>query len=279
MWMLGLAAVLQAACGDDPTQPDTVTRYPGSASSLQAAIDLAGVGETVLVGPGTHTIDAPVVVAAARANITLLGDTSQGSRPILQFALAATADAIYVNASGFRIAELEIAGTYRDGVTFSAGGCVLSHCVVRDASRDAVVYKGPAGDGRIEANLLLDAARFGVTAIDGADATVERNTIAGAGDCGIYTYEAAPNLVRNIIVRSANIGVACFLSPVPALSCNALFQNTNSDYLGCTGPTDIHADPKFCSETAYTLMPDSPCAQVNAGSCGQMGAGNVCAGP
>jgi hypothetical protein len=278
--MLGLAALLLSACGDDPAKPDNITRYPGSASSLQAAIDLAGVGETVLVGPGVHAIDAPVVVAAARANVALVGDTSQGSRPVLQFGLGATEDAIYVNASGFRIAELEITGTYRDGVTFKAADGVLSHCVIRNAGRSAVAYEGTGTTGRVERNLLV-AAVFGVFVRDAASPAVERNTIVGSGDCGIVSDASAPTLARNIIVGSANWGIACFLVPQPTSSCNALFNNVNGNFNAgaCAGSTDIHADPMFCDLTTYTLLPGSPCAQANAGACGQMGAGNVCAGP
>jgi hypothetical protein len=281
-----------SACGDDePTAPDDhVIEFPGDAATLQDAIDLAAAGDTVRVAAGTHAVDTPVVVPAEKSGITIEGDHSSslrhGERPILDFHLGSGEDGITVRAQNVKIHEIEIRGTLRDGVLFDSSpgtnasggtieGCVIAgDLLIAGDLRDGISCIGNFSDTHIERNIIVSAQRFGVSCWSGSDPLIERNTIVGTGDCAIYSNAASPICRRNAIAHTGNWGIACFVNPIPELSCNVLWQSANGHYSPeCVpGANDIDADPRFCEETSYTLMPDSPCLPQNNEGCGNIGA-------
>jgi hypothetical protein len=274
-------------CSDDesPTIPDDHRiEFPGDAATLQEAIQLASAGDTVRVAAGTHTVNTPVVVPADKSGITIEGDHSgalrHGERPILDFQLASGQDGITVRAQNVKIHEIEIRGALQDGVVFDsspgydASGGTIEGCVLAAPLRDGISCIGNFSDTHIERNIIVSAQRFGVSCWTGSDPLIERNTVVGAGDCGLYSNAASPACRYNIVAQTGNWGIACFVTPIADLSCNVLWQSTNGHYSPeCVpGSTDMDADPRFCNETSYTLMPDSPCLPQNNKGCGNIGA-------
>ena len=285
-------------CGDDDSGPmvpeDHLIEFPGDAATLQEAINLASEGDTVRVLAGTHVVDAPIVVASTKSGITIEGEhasTFRHGETILDFQLVANLqDGITVRAQNVKIHEIEIRGSLHNGVVFdsspgfNAAGGTIEECAIRGVLSYAISCTGVFSDTRIERNLIVSPGVFGVACEGGAHPEIERNTIVGAGDCGIYSNGASPTCARNIVAKSENWGIACFNSPLPSLSCNVLWQNATADYSpDCVpGSTDIVGlDPGFCDETAFHLMLDSPClaGNTNNGSCGNIGAiEETCAG-
>ncbi len=293
---LAALALGLAGCGDEDEGPagpqpggGRTINFPGDAATLQAALDMAASGDTVRVGAGTHAIDASLVIGAGRAGVALIGRleselpksavASGAERPVLDIQGPTPKFGILVQdaAADVTIRGLQIRGAVTTGVSLSAPGGRLVDCRIDSASTYAVSCPRPESTIVIEENLLLEAGLFGVRCAGGARPVVRGNTIVGAGDCGIYSEFSAPVCERNVVVESANWGIACFGPPVPALSCNALFDNVTADYSPeCTpGAGDFHADPLFCDATSYAIRSDSPCAAANAGACGLIGAVDV----
>jgi hypothetical protein len=129
--------------------------------------------------------------------------------------------------------------------------------------------------GIVESCVLIAPGRFGVNVQRGAAPLVVGNTIVGSLDCGIATFGSSPTCERNLIFDSVNFGIFCS-GAAPALACNLLFRNGIPYSIDCgSHPDDLAGDPLFCADSSYAIRPDSPCAEGNAGECGQIGAVGV----
>jgi hypothetical protein len=270
-----LAAV---ACSDDDPDPARTYAFPGDGETLADVVALARDGDTVRIGAGNHAVSDAVTVSAS---ITIVGRNAAGAdeaRPTLTFEMS-DRSGLEVRSNGVVVRGLRINGAYRDGVSFLGTVGRVVDCELRGAGRDAIVFAGPAAGGEVEENLIVAAARFGVSSSNGADPIISRNTIVATGDCGLYTSDSAPDCERNIIVDSANFGIACFGETLPDIGCNVLFNNATADYSGgCPASTgDILADPMFCDPDTFTLDPRSPAA--DGIDCGWIGAVPETCGP
>jgi hypothetical protein len=273
------AALALGGCGAESVAPqdDHLIQVPAEAATIQDAIDQAGLGDQIVVADGDYTFDAPVVVPTGKPGLVLRG--ADGTRPRLVFAVNAdSVDAIIVLASNVSVRSFDISGTFRVGILYLPGGSEgtgdVSDCIVRGARWYAVEAGSGAADITIQRNVLVDSGIFGVIVANDAAPLVQNNTIVRSGDCAIYVDTAYPTCVRNVLVESVTFGIACFGPIPPTLGCNVLFDNGVSDYsVECIpGPDDRSVDPMFCDPAAFTLMPDSPCAPANAGSCQGIGA-------
>lgn len=275
-----LVALTLAGCGKDMAPADDHTVYfPADTPTIQGAIDLAQPGDQVIIAAGEYTVDAPLVLRSSKNGVILRG--ADGSRPSLVFTVSPDSmDAIVILATDVSVRNLAISGTFRVGILVqpsgSEGGGDVSDCTVKGANWYGVDCGSAAANITIQRNILVDSGQFGVVC-SGNNTTpvVENNTIVGSGDCAIYvdTY-SSPEIRRNVLVDSVTYGVACFTAQPVVLDCNVLYQNGVSDYSPeCVpGSADQHADPMFCDPETFTLLPGSPCAPANAGSCQGIGA-------
>ncbi len=280
------ALAFAAGCGDDsPEAPEdsAIVNFPGDATTLREALDMAAPGDTILVAPGEHMIDSSVVFDAGHTGVTLMGRPESAAivggaaRPVLRFAMAQSGDGISVPADvlGITIRGLRIVGGLRHGVRLLAPGSRLVDCAIDSVSQFGVYCSGSGANSIVEGNVIVEAGRFGVDVENNASPLIRNNTIVSANDCGIRTVTTEPRIERNVIVESSFYGIACFVG-TPMLSCNAFFENAADDYSGCTpGDTDFNDDPLFCDRTSYAISAGSPCAAANAGECGQIGAVGV----
>ena len=281
--LAALPLVLSTCSEEGSTGPNDTIRFPEDASSLQDAIDQAQPGQTILVGPGTYSVNATLAFVESKSNVTLRGDTAGARlggtvRPRLDFSLnSEEQDAIVVDGQDIHIEGLEFGGSYRIGIVFRELGGSAIDCKIVGAAAYSISCPDVFGDALISRNLLIDAGVFGVFNVNGAHPTIESNTIVNAGDCGIYSSNATPVCARNIVVRSHNYGIACFGEAVPLLSCNDVWASANEDYSPecIPGKDDVSEDPLFCEEVYYKLRADSPCTPKNAGTCEGIGANMV----
>jgi parallel beta-helix repeat protein len=289
-----LAACLLAAsiagCGDDDADPNgpgeaTIVRFPEDAATMNAALEAAGPGDTILVSAGDHMIDSAIVFNDTHTGVTLLGrgESEMGmggaARPTLRFALGPSGTGVTVPSSvlGITIRGLRLAGELRDGVRFSGPGGRIVDCVVDSARFSAVRCTNMETNTIIEGNIFRAPLRFGVEIVGNARPLVTRNTIIDSKDCGIFHSGGEAMVERNLIVESVNWGIYCqFGYTPPTLSCNAYFMNGTDNSTECVpGDGDFNADPLFCDEQTLALAENSPCAAANAGECGQIGAVGV----
>ena len=75
--LLGLAALVLAACGDTPALPQTSGQTPVAASSVSVKVTGSGAGQ-IAIAPNTVTFH----LDAARSMVVTLSATTQSPRPL-----------------------------------------------------------------------------------------------------------------------------------------------------------------------------------------------------
>lgn len=198
-----------------PAGAATFTVSPGQ--SIQAAIDAAPSGSTILVRPGVY-----------RENLTVQKDaiTLQGSGPgatFLEPPASFTGPCAFPGEDGSEtvapgicvLGDLDFSGgppTVRRPVT----GVRVIGFTVRSFPGDGIFVFGGRGTV-VQGNALVDNAEYGVFANTSNATTIANNTATGSDDAGIYVGDsprAAANIRGNeafdngigIFLRSASVG-------------------------------------------------------------------------
>jgi len=274
-------------------------------TTIQACIDSASSGDTVLVGPGIYHERILITSRASGVRIksetgpheTIIdGATYRGSVVMIDSAGPGS------SLQGFTIRngeQLRLSGGWGGGIgcydsyILVEGNtiihnsceplqlqqvCALGICCVRGAPvirRNLVVHNsGEAMPIKPTAAVLLsnDAS------------TVQENTIAysyGERVEGILVMGSGASITGNIIAYNGGYGIRCLSGPpYPIPGCNDLWANASGNYYGCDpGNGDISQDPEFCNpeHDNFFLCESSPCVDVIG--CGQIGAFGVGCGP
>lgn len=287
MLMLLLGLGFSCSDNDSPVDPGKQPiRVPGDFATIEEAIVAAKAGDTIELTAAMYSFEKSVVIAA-KTDLIIRGAAGSGTRPVLQFATGINTDAILIDSDcmNVRIEGIEIEPapgmTYRHGITIRGAGTEVRNCWIEDARTNSIYMPSGVEEVLIERNYLIRSGLFGVSCNVGGDAVILRNTIVDTGDCGLYSFDSAPMMIRNIIVRSANWGIAVFGTTLPTITCNTLYQNMTADYspLAPAAIDDIQADPVFCTEATFSLLHTSPCTAENSMTCGAIGASDeVCEG-
>ena len=202
---------------------DTVINVPAEAATIQAAIDLAVDGDTVLVAPGTyHEVlnfrgKAITVVSEAGPDQTIVDGGGAGS--VVSFRSGETRAAVL---SGF---------TIRGGVSINFGGgiyiassspTVRGNVITGNQSCTGVGIYSSFGSPLIQANRITANVIAGCTggwgigvyiggnsAAEILDNEITENTGAAASGGGLALFSAGNAVVRhNVIARNATSGPA-----------------------------------------------------------------------
>ena len=276
----------------------------GDAPTIQAAIDGACPGDTILLACGTfyeHDIEIP----ASKSGITV---TSEGGEP----------DCVTIDAEGQGrvfyaedldstsvISGLTITGglaTGGDWTTGYGGGILLVNqgpagsmaCQVKDC----VFFGNEAGWGGAIACVggghptIENCVMFDNSAISEAGAImvsqpntsplIDRCTIVSNSNpvAAVYVWDdASPQIERSIIAfNTGGPGVDCGApaSGYVTVACSDVYANEGGDWVGCLAAYEdvggnISQDPLFCdaANTDFRLSSNSPCLY---GDCGRVGA-------
>ncbi|MBN1885307.1 MAG: right-handed parallel beta-helix repeat-containing protein [Candidatus Krumholzibacteriota bacterium] len=255
----------------------------GDAPTIQAAIDGAAPGDTILLAPGVYdqpTIncrrDSLAIVGVAGAAETMLRN-GMSPPPILEVG------EWFRTKRRFSIA----------GVTF-ADSPALALCVrfFQDVTIEDCIFTGnglfalfvETSAGVIIRDNLFYAGAGGIC-VDGA-AEITGNTIAFNGGTGL---DGGASAARCNLIVGNGVGVVS-AAPDSTFRCNDVYGN-GTDYLVGDDPTglrgNISAFPAFCAADPsgtgnFLLQSCSPCAPGNhpAGvACGLIGARPVGCGP
>lgn len=182
----------------------------GALGALQAAIDAAVAGDTLLV---SGTCNENVIISEEKARITLDGQgTATISGP------DATTATVQVRGRGITVKGLTITGG-RHGVQVVRGGTVLIDSNIIQGTGGNGVFVIQASSARIINNTIQNntsgdgiqvvensSARIGILA--GSDVTASPNTIQGNGGRGItVTRSANARIVGNTIANNTLEGI------------------------------------------------------------------------
>jgi parallel beta-helix repeat protein len=219
---LALLLVATLACNrsrvgafDDLPVASRVLRVPDQYHTIQAAVAAAGVGDRILVLPGTYHRTV-VITGAARNNLQILADGGEG-KVILQ----GNHTQQTVGTCKFRLEPLcpERAGFFLRDVT----GVTIRGFTVRDFGVGAMSGIGEgfllvnAHRNRIEENVVTRTDMMGITLFNSSKNLVERNTFYGndpdepmrvGTGCGVHIQtsaglsrgEAEQNIIRQNVM-------------------------------------------------------------------------------
>jgi parallel beta-helix repeat protein len=148
--------------------PQTISVAAGS--SIQAAVDQAGPGDTIVVEPGVYHESVTIKVPS----VTLKGQGSGDARPIL-----------------------DGENRFENGVLATAGPFTIENLVVRNYLKNGVIVRG--ADGVIFRDLRTEnTGEYGVFPVESANVLVERCVTSGVSDTGIYVGQS-----RDIVIRDS----------------------------------------------------------------------------
>ncbi len=160
----------QADAPTAPASPGTPrTIDVASGGSIQAALDGAGPGDTILVPPGTYHESLTVKAYG----ITLKGQGSGDARPVL-----------------------DGQGQLENGVLAIGGKFTMESMVVRNYTKNGVLVRG--ADGVVMRDLRTEnTGEYGLFPVESANILVEQCVTVGVIDTGIYVGQSRDIVIRN----------------------------------------------------------------------------------
>ncbi len=211
-----------------PPPPSGVIRVPGDYASIQAAIDAAGDGDTVLVGPGTYqgglTITGKSITLASLylttgdpkyiANTIIDGGTpavtvakSAPGSVVEGFHFTGATKAVVFAGEGSQALDNLIENTHGDGISFEGVGGVARGNHIIAASDDGIDIDHPKGDILLEGNVIESSRDDGVELRNGGydgplvTITMRDNEIVGAREDGIQLIDYDPVSDRAFVIE------------------------------------------------------------------------------
>ena len=277
-----------SACDDGGTNPpsgrEPRTILVPDEMDLEEAAREAVAGDTLLLRVffPIPPVGETVTFRAAQTPLFIRGDKSlplisgTGDFALLRFESPKAGTQVEAVAFSGGSPAIEVVGT---------GGILVSACRFTGGS---VQIRG-SGSGltlHAEGNLLETAAGFAMEAADRCRLVATQNTVIRPDEVGILLAGQSEGLLTANIVLPASgaAGIECRDGSqlLPESGCNDLFGSLDNAYVGCVAPaTDFQLDPQFCDAAhgVYTLVSTSPCAPLNSGGCGRIGARDVACEP
>ena len=270
--LLAAFALILWSCSDDsPVTPVTkpsgngdtidtsVYRVPSDFSNIEAAVNAAGSGDTVLVSNGVYSGDSNRGIRFNRKRIVLISENGPANTILDARGLA-----------GASFLEFDILDSFAivDGFTFRRGSSIEGGAInMRGATptfRNCVFeYNSAMSGGAVRGK--QSSPRF-------INCTFVHNS-ADVGAAFYFLSDNYPEFYRCIIALSSQSEVINGGSPL--LDCSNVFGNEGGDFVAEFSSLDTLNDnfgqnPLFCdSLTDFSLNAASPCAAAN-NACGEL---------
>jgi len=279
----------------------------GDAQTINAAVDSAAVGDTVLVGPGYYFITETIGIHRKISVISEEGaeqTTLHAEVPIIfylwsgavleGFKLTNSNTAIYV-AGGFTygieviIKNNIIQGHRNYGIyifphyMMEYMNVTIEENIIRDIYDGTGVRMYGSSNVIVRYNLIL-SNEVGMDCFSHGNMTVSNNIIYDCVYGDIHTgirFNPGTLILSNNIISNNYYGLSGTITLSTTISCNNVYNNyINYDSIDPTGTNgNISVDPQFCAQYPllngnYYLQSDSPCAPGNhpdGYSCGIIG--------
>jgi hypothetical protein len=238
---------------------------PAEAPTIQAGIDFARSGDTVLVACGTYHEHA----LALKSGVTVRSASGEAD--------CVTVDGDFLDGV---VTAQDLAGGRLEGLTithghhYRGGGIALVNSPVEIAN--CVLHGNTA------------TSQGGGIHLDASAATLRNVTVANnmSPEGGaLYVSDAALTIENSILAFNDGVAIHCSGSADPQLACTDIYGNTLGDWVGSISAQlvmsgNLCANPVFCTALPqpYRLDAASPCLPAN-NACGElMGAlGQGCA--
>ena len=249
------------SCSDSTTDSDSdgegppIIKVPSQASTLQAALDIARTGDTILVAAGTYGGEGNRDLSIPNISITIRSEEGPANTV---FNCEGTDLDNHFHMS-FDVLSSPVAVI---GLTFR--GAFGSHGAIRCRSASPTFINCVFRNN--EATISGGAIRCKASSPLLQNCTIVNNSaMAGAG---FFLIAGSRPRLENCIISHSESGEAIDASEgtsVPTLSCCNLFGNNGGDWIGriedqADVNSNISADPLFCEREIgdLRLQPDPP---------------------
>jgi hypothetical protein len=219
--LLALATVLSMLLISMPATAASTTYQVSPGDDIQAIIDAASPGDTILFALGTYSLSSTLNVTES---LTLTSeDPYAEAKPLLDGG-GTLGRIITIAADGVTIDGLEIANGTEDLIRQSDAysGTTVRNCIVHDSSGDEGIQLKACTDCLVECNLVYDVAQDGISiAEDSCRSVIRNNEIynVGSENAAIYVYD------------SYDMTVACnYIHDTPAANGIKMYKNYGSTH-------------------------------------------------
>jgi len=223
--------------------PATVINVPGDYPTIQAGINAASSGDTVLVAPGTYYENIQMA-----EGITLLGSGWQNTT-IDGGGLANVITAYQVSnvtIEGFTVQNAEQSGSAPGCIGIhlnpqsSSGTKIVRNCRVRNNGHGIEIWNDFGGVAYIENNIIYDNIYDGFSPYLGT-VYLTNNTIVDNGRDGYNDWSGGGyiQIQNNIIAHNGRYGIYKHLNTPVYISYNDVWENVEGAYYqGYSGPPE-----------------------------------------
>jgi hypothetical protein len=250
----------------------------GDAPTIQAGVDSAGQGDTVLVAAGVYHENISLGKAVCLASesgpqlTSIIG--SPGPYSVVEVTPPGEPTQTCACVEGFWIT-----GPFAGIACFSCDGDIVGN-IVYDCPQEGIAFHSGSRwewlEGAVEGNLVVDCwLGINIHAHLGTGFVLTNNTVFSCDYTGIVVANPdgyAPVVSRNIAASCAGWGIDIpqtippYNCPEPVRDCNDAWGNAGGDYSGFPpGPTDMSECPSFCYAHLgdFRLCDESPCLPDN----------------
>lgn len=244
----------------------TVINIPDDYPGIQAGIDAATSGDTVMVAPGRYLVNLNfggknICLKSKTGPLLTTLEPESLLQPIIYFANGETNGAKVV---GFTIRRTRGNAAIRvEGSSPTIEGNIFTDIAGGLYGNNSAIYNAYNSQALIKSNIFWkNDSAYCIIWIGSGNAVVALNNTIHSGRLGIYLYGLGA-MVKNNIVTGCQMGISA--NSTAPRGYNNVWGNLTDWIAGTPAATDISADPEFIDASSgnFALYRSSPC--IDAG--------------